>query len=336
MNELTNSEKAGGLSLVDSLAREARYYSEQTGFNMLQLGRVLREAKPLIEYGKWLDWVTENAGLDVRGAQYCIACYETYGLDPDKAKLGQSKLRAMLPMSEEEREKLLKEKDVSAMSVRELKDEVKKKVQAAREEEQEKAREAVAAEKENAARMAESAARKARAEAAEELEALRAELSENREAAEELRKRAEMAESQVQDAMEAAREAGKNISAKAATLQAEEERIRREIAEKDAAIDELQEQYDELNKKYLDGLSALSRGDAERSTADILSSEAVSDAARLFIGQVGRIPYMHGTFATMDNRQREEYREIILQVKDWADRSLEALETIDGIGGVVE
>ena len=177
MNELTNSEKAGGLSLVDSLAREARYYSEQTGFNMLQLGRVLREAKPLIEYGKWLDWVTENAGLDVRGAQYCIACYETYGLDPDKAKLGQSKLRAMLPMSEEEREKLLKEKDVSAMSVRELKDEVKKKVQAAREEEQEKAREAVAAEKENAARMAESAARKARAEAAEELEALRAELA---------------------------------------------------------------------------------------------------------------------------------------------------------------
>lgn len=336
MNELTNSEKAGGLSLVDSLAREARYYSEQTGFNMLQLGRVLREAKPLIEYGKWLDWVTENAGLDVRGAQYCIACYETYGLDPDKAKLGQSKLRAMLPMSEEEREKLLKEKDVSAMSVRELKDEVKKKVQAAREEEQEKAREAVAAEKENAARMAESAARKARAEAAEELEALRAELSENREAAEELRKRAEMAESQVQDAMEAAREAGKNISAKAATLQAEEERIRREIAEKDAAIEELQEQYDELNKKYLDGLSAISRGDAERSTADILSAEAVSDAARLFIGQVGRIPYMHGTFATMDNRQREEYREIILQVKDWADRSLEALETIDGIGGVVE
>lgn len=336
MNELTNSEKAGGLSLVDSLAREAKYYSEQTGFNMLQLGRVLREAKPLIEYGKWLDWVTENAGLDVRGAQYCIACYETYGLDPDKAKLGQSKLRAMLPMSEEEREKLLKEKDVSAMSVRELKDEVKKKVQAAREEEQEKAREAVAAEKENAARMAESAARKARAEAAEELEALRAELAENRETAEELRKRAEIAESQVQDAMEAAREAGKNISAKAATLQAEEERIRREIAEKDAAIEELQEQYDELNKKYLDGLSAISRGDAERSTADILSAEAVSDAARLFIGQVGRIPYMHGTFATMDNRQREEYREIILQVKDWADRSLEALETIDGIGGVVE
>lgn len=334
MNELTNSEKAGGLSLVDSLAREARYYSEQTGFNMLQLGRVLREAKPLIEYGKWLDWVTENAGLDVRGAQYCIACYETYGLDPDKAKLGQSKLRAMLPMSEEEREKLLKEKDVSAMSVRELKDEVKKKVQAAREEEQEKAREAVAAEKENAARMAESAARKARAEAAEELEALRAELSENREAAEELRKRAEMAESQVQDAMEAAREAGKNISAKAATLQAEEERIRREIAEKDAVIEELQEQYDELNKKYLDGLSALSRGDAERSTADILSSEAVSDAARLFIGQVGRIPYMHGTFATMDNRQREEYREIILQVKEWAEKSLTALETVATEGGV--
>ena len=332
MNELTNSEKVGGLSLLDNLAREAQYYSEQTGFNMLQLGRVLREAHPLIEHGKWLDWVTENAGLDVRGAQYCIACYETYGLDPNKAKLGQSKLRAMLPMTDKEREKLLKEKDVSAMSVRELKEEVRK----AREEEQEKAREAVAAEKENAARMAESAARKARAESAEELEALKAELAEHQAAAEELRNRAEMAESQVRDAMEAAREAGKEVSAKAAALQADESRIKQELADKDAIIRELQEQYDELNGKYLDGLSAIQRGDAERSNADILSAEAMSDAARLFIGQVGRVPYMHGTFATMDNRQREEYREIVLQVKDWADRSLEALETIDGIGGVVE
>lgn len=332
MNELTNSEKAGGLSLLDNLAREAQYYSEQTGFNMLQLGRVLREAHPLIEHGKWLDWVTENAGLDVRGAQYCIACYETYGLDPNKAKLGQSKLRAMLPMTDKEREKLLKEKDVSAMSVRELKEEVRK----AREEEQEKAREAVAAEKENAARMAESAARKARAESAEELEALKEELAEHQAAAEELRNRAEMAESQVRDAMEAAREAGKEVSAKAAALHADEDRIKQELADKDAIIRELQEQYDELNGKYLDGLSAIQRGDAERSNADILSAEAMSDAARLFIGQVGRVPYMHGTFSTMDNRQREEYREIVLQVKDWADKSLEALETIDGIGGVVE
>ena len=336
MNELTNSEKAGGLSLVDSLAREARYYSEQTGFNMLQLGRVLREAKPLIEYGKWLDWVTENAGLDVRGAQYCIACYETYGLDPDKAKLGQSKLRAMLPMSEEEREKLLKEKDVSAMSVRELKDEVKKKVQAAREEEQEKAREAVAAEKENAVRMAESAARKARAEAAEELEAMRAELSENREAAEELRKRAEMAESQVQDAMEAAREAGKNISAKAATLQAEEERIRQELKDKDELIKELQEQYDDVNQKYLDAQSTIVRGDADRSTADILSAEAIHASVRDFLDQNSRLPYMHTTFAAMGNKEHESIRADMLLMQDFLSKVFRAMDAINGNGGIVE
>ena len=326
--------------MVDSLAREARYYSEQTGFNMLQLGRVLREAKPLVEHGKWLDWVTENAGLDVRGAQYCIACYETYGLDPDKAKLGQSKLRAMLPMSEEERERLLKEKDVSSMSVRQLKDEVKKKVQEAREEEQEKAREAVAAEKENAARMAESAARKAandtRAELEEERAAMQAELADLRLKAQELKDRAEQAEESARYATQAAIDAGKDVSAKSAELDKEAARLKQELRDKDEAIRELQEQYDEINEKYLSGLSAIQRGDAERSNADILSAEAVSDAARMFIGQVGRVPYMHGTFATMDNRQREEYREIVLQVKDWADRSLEALETIDGIGGVVE
>ena len=336
MNELTNSEKAGGLSLVDSLAREARYYSEQTGFNMLQLGRVLREAKPLIGHGKWLNWVTENAGLDERGAQYCIACYETYGLDPDKAKLGQSKLRAMLPMSEEEREKLLKEKDVSAMSVRELKDEVKKKVQAAREEEQEKAREAVAAEKENAARMAESAARKAKAEAEEELEALRAELTEQKAAAAELKQRAELAESQVKDAMEAAMEAGKDVSARAATLKAEEDRIRREIADKDEIIKELQEQYDEVNQKYLDAQSTIVRGDADRSTADILSAEAIHASVRDFLDQNSRLPYMHTTFAAMGDREHESIRADMLLIQDFLSKVFRAMDAINGNGGVVE
>ena len=160
MNDLTNAGKVGGLSIVENLAREARHYSEQTSFNMLQLGRVLTEAKELVPHGEWAKWVGENADVDLRGAQYFMQCYATYGLDPEMAKLGQSKLRSMLSLTDGQRGKLLAENDVQNMSVRKLKDEVRK----AREEEQEKAREAVAAEKVNAAKMAESAARKAAAE----------------------------------------------------------------------------------------------------------------------------------------------------------------------------
>ena len=91
MNDLTNAGKVGGLSIVENLAREARHYSEQTSFNMLQLGRVLTEAKELVPHGEWAKWVGENADVDLRGAQYFMQCYATYGLDPGMAKLGQSK-----------------------------------------------------------------------------------------------------------------------------------------------------------------------------------------------------------------------------------------------------
>lgn len=334
MNDLTNAEKVGGLSMVENLAREARHYAEQTSFNMLQLGRVLTEAKELVPHGEWEKWIRENADMDIRGAQYFMKCYEVYGLDPEMAKLGQSKLRSMLALTDGQREKLLTENDVQNMSVRKLKDEVRK----AREEEQEKAREAVAAEKVNAAKMAESAARRAEKETREkleeEIEALRAERAEYAAKAKELQERAELAESQVKDATEAAISAGRDVSAKSAELEAERRRILQELEDKDEVIREMQEQYDQISKSYLDAQSAIAKGDAERSTADILSADAVSEAVRMFIGQVGRVPYMHGTFATMDDIQLEEYRANVLQVKEWAEKSLKAMETVVTEGGV--
>ena len=336
MNDLTNAGKVGGLSIVENLAREARHYSEQTSFNMLQLGRVLTEAKELVPHGEWAKWVGENADVDLRGAQYFMQCYATYGLDPEMAKLGQSKLRSMLALTDGQREKLLAENDVQNMSVRKLKDEVRK----AREEEQEKAREAVAAEKVNAAKMAESAARKAandaRTEYEEQLETMKAELEDHKRIAQELKERAELAEAQAKDALEDAINAGKDISSRSAEIEAEAKRIRQELEDKDAIIEDLQAQYDDVNRRYLDMQQSAARGDAERSTADILSAEAVCNAVRMFIGQVGRVPYMHGTFATMDDIQLEEYRANVLQVKEWAEKSLKAMNTVNGNGGIVE
>ena len=336
MNDLTNAGKVGGLSIVENLAREARHYSEQTSFNMLQLGRVLTEAKELVPHGEWAKWVGENADVDLRGAQYFMQCYATYGLDPEMAKLGQSKLRSMLALTDGQREKLLAENDVQNMSVRKLKDEVRK----AREEEQEKAREAVAAEKVNAAKMAESAARKAandaRTEYEEQLETMKAELEDHKRIAQELKERAELAEAQAKDALEDAIKAGKDVSSRSAEIEAEGKRIRQELEDKDAIIEDLQAQYDDVNRRYLDMQQSAARGDAERSTADILSAEAVCNAVRMFIGQVGRVPYMHGTFATMDDIQLEEYRANVLQVKEWAEKSLKAMNTVNGNGGIVE
>ena len=233
MNELTNANQKGGLSIAENLAREAQFYSMQTQFNMLQLGRVLKEAKEVVEHGQWLDWIDKNAGCSERQAQICMQLYETYGLNSELAALGASKLKILLPMTEEERGKLLNEKDVKNMSVRALKDEVKAREAEIRAEEQEKAREAVAAEKVNAAKMAESAARKAeketRAKLEEEMEALRAERADMALKAKELQARAELAEGQIEAANLAAREATRGVSEQSAALDAERRRIEREL-----------------------------------------------------------------------------------------------------------
>ena len=108
MNELTNANHSGGLSLAENLAREAQFYSMQTQFNMLQLGRVLTEAKEVVERGQWLKWIDENAGCSERQAQIFMQLYETYGLSQEMAALGTSKLKILLPMTDEERDKLLR------------------------------------------------------------------------------------------------------------------------------------------------------------------------------------------------------------------------------------
>ena len=147
---------------------------------------------------------------------------------------------------------------------------------------------------------------------------------------------AELAEAQAKDALEDAIKAGKDVSSRSAEIEAEAKRIRQELEDKDAIIEDLQAQYDDMNRRYLDMQQSAARGDAERITADILSADAVCNAVRMFIGQVGRVPYMHGTFATMDDIQLEEYRANVLQVKEWAEKSLKAMNTVNGNGGIVE
>lgn len=368
MNELMNVGE-GGLSPVEDLAQQAQYYSQRTAFDMLQLGRVLTQAKELVAQGEWMDWVDKNAGLDIRGAQYFMQCYAKYGLDPEKAKLGKSKLIAMLPMTDKERDKLMANNDVSAMSVRELKEAVRK----AREEEQEKAREAVevmrqgnlielAKQKEAADKALKEAMEKAEAEKALELEQLvitkdgeiktrmrlrdeqiaaqKAQIDAVKAEAEELRQKLATAEETAKEATRTAIDGARDISRRSAEVEAEARKLRAEMAEKDALLAEMQEQYNEIQQQYLNAQSAIAKGDAERATSDILSAEAVQDACRVFMGQVGRVPFMHGAFATMDEMERDGYRQSILMVLDWAKKSLNTLETVketvNGNWGVVE
>lgn len=119
MNEVANT-RMGGMTVLEDLAVQAQMFSTGAAMNLLQLGRVLTEAKPMVPRGEWAAWVKENAHMPIRTAQQYMQAYQEFGLDQRYAQLGTSKVIKLLPMSEEEREELLRENDLEKMSVREV------------------------------------------------------------------------------------------------------------------------------------------------------------------------------------------------------------------------
>ena len=335
-------EKA--LSILNDVTERVRYYARRSAGDMLELGKALTEAKALVPHGEWTGYLKENAGMEARTAQNFMQAYRKWGTEGERvAGLSIGQMIALLPATDAEMEKLTAENDVGSMSSREI----KKAIQEAREEEQRKARESMdimaqdklrelARQKDAFDKTLKEQVSAAKAEQAEQIEALKERLNESQTAADELRSAMEDAEARARDATQAAIESARDVSAQSSKLENEARKLRQELADKDAMIEELQGQYDAMREDYLDAKSAIAKGDAERSTADILSAEAVSDSVRMFIGQVGRVPYMHGAFAAMNDMEREEYRACVEQVMEWAEKSLKAIETVRGIGGVIE
>lgn len=335
-------EKA--LSILNDITDRVKYYARRNMTDWLELGKALTEAKALVPHGSWEDYVLKNAGMSMKMCQNCMKAFQRFGTDnPDIAKLNMTQVISLLSGSDEEIQRISAGGPIEDMSSREI----QKAIRAAREEEQQKAREGMeimaqdkarelARQKEGFERTLKEKLDEARAEQADVMESLRYQLEESREAAETLRKAAEDAEARARDTAQAAIDGARDISLQTNRLETEARRLREELADKDAMIEELQRQYDAIRDEYTEAQRTAARGDAERSGAEILSAEAVGDAVRIFIGQVGRIPYMHGTFAMMDEREKEEYRANVMQVREWAEKSMNALDSVNGIGGIVE
>lgn len=359
--------EGGSLMILEDVTRQVRYFAQKSAENMLLLGKALTEAKAMVPHGEWAEYVKRNTGLGERTAQNFMQAFKKFGTGNailDGMSIGQ--IIPLLPATDEEIGKLAAENNLKGMSKREIEKALKKAREEAETEAAEKTRETLAAmaedkarelarQKENFDRQME-AERKGKAAEIEQLtmqltesqekaeqsrknreayiETLKTQLTESREAADALRKAAEDAEARAKDATQAAIDGARDVSAQSSKLEAEARKLRAELNEKDEMVQELQEQYDALNRDYLNLQSSTARGDAERTDADILSAEAFGDAVKMFIGQVGRIPYMHGTFATMDAVSRDTYSAYVMQVKEWAEKSLAALDTIATEGGV--
>lgn len=117
--------KPGEMSALDNLAMQAQMFIQNAQMNLLQLGRVLTEAKPLVAHGEWENWIKKNTNMNKRTAEQYMQAYKEFGLNPQIAALGTTKTLKLLPLADDERKKLLEENDVKSMSTRQLEEAIK-------------------------------------------------------------------------------------------------------------------------------------------------------------------------------------------------------------------
>ena len=294
MTELANTQKKE-IAVLDNLALQAKTYIQNARMNLLQLGRVLAEAKPLVPHGEWENWVKTNTSMSKRAAEQYMQAYAEFGLNPQIAELGTTKTLKLLPLTEDEREKLLSENDVSSMSTRQLDEAIRKQKQ--------------------------EALKEARQEVQGELEKERT----ARIAAEQ---RAKAAESRPPEVTKELSDKLRSHKEQMERLTRENSILKQEIRERDEELEEQQADYNRAQEELLNIKSQVAKGDAERVPTDQLTVDAFASAVRAFIGACARMPHMSATFSAMSQIDKNEYDELLRTVEAWAKDSRKALDSV--------
>lgn len=315
MNELANTDTQA-LSMLDGLAMQARMFAQNACMNLLQLGRVLTEARPLIPHGEFDAWCKQNAKMSKRTAEQYMQAYAEFGLDMKIAELGTSKVIKLLPMAPEEREKLLAENDVSAMSTRQL--------DAAIKEQREKLLAEARAEAQAEIEAANEAARAAERRAIE---------AENRpsEVPEELAERLRENSKTIQDQqaeIDRLADVGRKILAERQRLVQENNGLQRDLRERDEDMEAMQADLQRAQDELLNLQSAQARGEAERLPTDALTPDVFSMAVNTFIGTCCRLPQMGRAFSAMSAEDKEAYNQSLSALEKWAESARLALNSI--------
>ena len=297
-------------AVLDSYAKQGRFFLSSAASSFVQFGRVLTEAKPLVPHGQWESWVRDSFGMSSRTAQGYMAAWDKFGSDPQLVNVQYTKLREMLALPEGTQEKFLEDNNVAEMTSREVKEAVKK----VREELQgdiERERKArIAAEKRceeiaNLPSEADEELLKTLSEQQKEIELQKGEMLRLQEiASESIKSR--------NDAMRKLTEA------------------QNELAENDEFMKEQQQEYNRMQAELLNAKSMIAKGDAERVISERMSAEEFAGAVRAFMGAVSQMPYMGGAFATMTGEEKDLFDQYLSTVEGWAKNARKALDTMSG------
>ena len=315
----------GGMTALDDLAAQAQMFSCGAAMNLLQLGRVLTEAKPLVKHGEWSEWVRVNAHMPLRTAQQYMQAYHRFGTDQKYAQLGASQIIKLLPMSDDERKKLLEENDVGEMTTRELDEAIKAQRDAARAEARAEARERISeVERE----------RDALKERVNELEQAEPEIEIPKELLDELQQGREDLKEAEQTAQHFAEMARQATNEKAA-LEKHVKELTYDLHDAEQAMKDQQEALDRAQDELLSLKSAQARGEKARGREGEMTASAFSAAVSEFVGQCARLPYMGAAFAGMTLKEKAAYSELLSTVEGFCAQAREALNCVAVEGGVV-
>lgn len=315
MNELANTESRLP-SRLDELAMQAQMFAQNACMNLLQLGRVLSEARPMIPHGEFDNWCRQHAKMSRRTAEQYMQAYAEFGIDTKIAELGTSKIIKLLPMSEDERDKLLSENDVASMTTRQL--------DAAIREQREKLLAEARAEAQAEIDAAKEAARAAERRAVE-AERRPAEVPE--EVTDQLRANDQTIREQQAEIDRLAGLSKMAVTEKQRIIK-ENSDLRRDLRERDEDMEAMQADLQRAQDELLNLQSAHARGEAEHQPSDMLTPDVFSSAVNTFIGTCCRLPQMGRTFAAMSPEDKERYDQSLRTLERWAESARLALNSI--------
>lgn len=294
-------------AVLDGYVQQGQFFLGQAVQNLVQYGRVLTEAKPLVPHGHFEEWVEKNFKMSARSAQNYMAVWERFGKNERLQNVQFGNLQKMLALPEGTEEKFVQDNDLENMKTREVEEAVKKVRQ--------EAERAIRRERE-AREVAEQRAKAAELKQKEPDRGLIAQLAEKNAALENAQREAEKAYRTAQAA------------------QAELNAVRADLAETEEMLSDNQQEYNRLQAELLDAKSAAARGDAEKSVGNQLTAEGFAAAVRAFLGSVVQVPFMGAYFGSLtDHTEIRQWEENLRAVADFCERAEEAMQ---GKGGVID
>lgn len=291
MNELKVKEEETRIKSLNGYVQQGQMFLFNAAQNLIQYGRVLCEAKPLIAHGEFGKWVSDNFSMSERSAQGYMAVWKRFGENAALNGVQFSSLQKMLSLPEGTEDRFAAENDLAQMTAREV----------------------------------EAAVKRVKAETAQALKAAQAEAQKEKELRAAAEKKAEEARKREPEGDKALAARLAETGATLRTAQQEAVAAKADLKETEALLEESQAECQRLQAELLDASSREARGDAARTVSGRMTAEDFAGAVRIFLGSTAQVPFMGDFFQCLDGQSYQQWDTMLRTVEDWAARARAAL-----------